>query len=261
MLMQKPDDPLTPDPEGNSEVDPPVADPPDPTTPASEPDPTPTVEEPQGRTKEELEQLVGVYETTIEEQGREVARLNTERNVPVETSVVPVVPVEVSAEEFWRNPSESVRSIVEDTVKGQLKEIIQPFKDDLSRNSANEAWREARSLHPDLDQYKPMIDALLSKSGKVDPTFTEIEMYYYMAVGFTSKEGKPTTLPAPPTAPPQHPPSSHPVVIDGPRGPELRELTESEKTLARHNNMSDEEFLKYQAMDEREIVTPEPSNV
>ena len=67
-LMKKPDDPLTPDPEGNEGTDPPLEDP-KPTSPASQDPPTPTGD-PQspftsdafkGKSEAELVELFGVY--------------------------------------------------------------------------------------------------------------------------------------------------------------------------------------------------------
>ena len=183
-------------------------------------------------------------------------------NKPVEPGV-PVTIEDISAEDFWKNPSKSVREVVEGTVRSQLQELIQPFRDDLASGKTDQAWRDAGAAHSDLSQYKPMIDALLSRAGTTDPSFNEIEQYYYMAVGFTSKNESGATTSVPtvhPSAPPQHAPSSHPIIPSEADKPKPRELDENERTLARLSGQTPEEYLRLQDMDEREVLTVEKSD-
>ena len=264
-------DPPSPAAEGNGGDKPKEGDQKDPSSQNLETDPTPTGETPfthaalsSYKSEEELAEFLGVYEATVREQGAEVTRLTAELNKPVEAIPEPKDPTDVPAEEFWREPMANVRKAVEETVKSQLQEIIQPFRDDLAVNRLAGSWSAVRSRHPDLDQFKPMIDSILSRTGVTNPSEGQIEYNYYTAVGLAARNTGETVVPAspapPPAPPPQHAPSNHPIAPVGEIKPELRPLTENEETLRRHNRQTHEEFLRLQGMDERDVLAEEPSN-
>jgi len=208
---------------------------------------------------------MGVLETTVQAQEAQL-RLNANQPAAAPVPEPVVVPEAVSAEEFWANPSESVRAIVEDTVKGHLDKVIKPFQEDSAAAKEAQAWNNVTGRNPDLPQYKNIMNTLLQRQGNSSPTEEEIETVYFAAVGMANRseqvraavDGQPNPNPVPArNAPPQHQPSSHPT-LQPPPETEPIVLTENEARLARENGQTPEEYARWRDMPEDEVLIPDP---
>ncbi len=243
-------------------------------TEAQPPSETPPVEEHRytnprlaGRSPAEVEGLYGLAEETVRQQGQQISDL-TRRMQQVEATP-PKTEEKISSSEFFAEPAAAIENLLEKQIKPLREEVAE-----AKRLATAPAAREGlRREFPDWDQVEPYVDHLLQQQDFPDPTNPGLlKTLYYTAKGLMVSSGvdigSPAAQPphapqgvvpgqAPPgMAPPQHRASTPP---PPPRTPgetaPARQLTELEKRLAREWKMSDEEYLYWQDLDERDVPT------
>jgi hypothetical protein len=220
-----------------------------------------------GRTPEEVERIFGMYEQTTREQG---ARLSaTERRMAeMETRSAKAVPEpKVEAQEFFADPMGHVKRALDDTV-APLRQEIQDARAYFRGQDTRVALRQK---YDDWDVVEPYVNHLLSQANYPDPNDAGLlETLYYTAKGVMVSQGinvQPTSPQTPsqaapvrtevPAVPPQHrastppPPPPRPAQSSG----KVRELTESEKRIAREHGLTPEEYIKWQEMDISDVAT------
>lgn len=228
-------------------------------------------------TPQQVEEYVRVLRAANEEQKEllnqqaAMAQRTGHQTVPQQQSAPqPDEPVD-----FWQDPNKALASF-EQKIRRSMEEMIQPFRQDLTVSKAQSARQSLRQQYDDFTRYEPLIDNMLRQQG-VNPDTAErplLETIYLAAVGAAMKKGlvqQPQQMqqPTQPTQPlqgqapmniPQHRPSSAPLPPSQPQQPQRRQLTESEKHLARiqfPNSQDPEgEYLKYQEMDAGDVVNP-----
>jgi len=210
-----------------------------------------------GKTPEEIQTYVQVMEASVRESSDTVTRMTGEVN-RLASDPVRDEPAasELSADDFWKDPVNSVGSIVSE----HLKKVIVPFEKDLAASRVSGAWTEAASSLPNFAIYKPLIESQLAKQGITNPTIENLTAMYYMSAGMVAtvpgaaeKLGMKTDDKSDTSRVvdlnPQHSSSSHPLANPGTQKTELRDLTENEERLRREWKMTKEEYLKGQEVD------------
>lgn len=215
----------------------------------------------QGKRPEDIDKLVASLEAATIEQGKELNRMHSELNTP-QIDSAPVPPP--SQEEYFNNPGQVIRN----EVQAALKEAIDPFKRDLAKSTERDIWAKVAAVHPDFAIAKPLIEVYLQKNPGIPVTEESITTLYYTAKGYLAENGggvgagtavAPTRSASPPSAPPQHAASSHPIPQAAKKAP-LRPLTENERRIARERGFTDEKYLQWLDLTEDEVLTVEMSN-
>lgn len=226
----------------------------------------------QGKSPEEIEKVFGLLEHTVRDQGQQLSTLHETKPPSGEPDVRPK-PQDVSDEEFWKNPTGSIKSMMQE----MLTEAIDPFKKDLARGAEADviATMKSQPGFEDFEDYLPVVRELARKQNVDLTDMNAVRALYFMAVGASQKGmlGSPASNPPdantptgappvnqgnpPPPAPPQHPASPQPLPNPADKK-DIRPLTESERRLAREYGMSEEDYLKWQ--DGNEMIL-EPSNL
>ena len=219
-----------------------------------------------GRSPAEVEGLYGLAEQTVRQQGQQISdltkRMNQVEATPAKTEE------KISSNEFFADPGAAIETLLEKQIAPLRAEVAEGVKIATAPAARDGLRRE----FPDWDQVEPYVDHLLQQQDFPDPTHPGLlKTLYYTAKGLMVSQGidvshanlTPNTpqnvVPgqAPPgMAPPQHRASTPPAP---PRTPgettPARQLTELEKRLAREWKMSDEEYLYWQDLDERDVPT------
>jgi hypothetical protein len=214
------------------------------------------------KTEQELAEAIALRDLTIDEQKAAVSAAGAASQAPV-PEPEPEPPVEISSEDFFQNPGESTAKIVNEIVQKQLKEIIEPFRQDLARGQVRTAWDEAATHLPNLDLMRPLIEAGLQHRGITNPNLETIIAVHDLAVGQATRKGTP--LPAMETSAgstsdnkrttviPQHMPSTQPIAAAEPKV-NIVPLSEHEARLARERKLTHEEYRALQEMDESDVL-------
>ena len=214
------------------------------------------------KTEQELAEAIALRDLTIDEQKAAVSAAGAASQAPV-PEPEPEPPVEISSEDFFQNPGESTAKIVNEIVQKQLKEIIEPFRQDLARGQVRTAWDEAATHLPNLDLMRPLIEAGLQHRGITNPNLETIIAVHDLAVGQATRKGTP--LPAMETSAgstsdnkrttviPQHMPSTQPIAAAEPKA-NIVPLSEHEARLARERKLTHEEYRALQEMDEADVL-------
>ena len=214
------------------------------------------------KTEQELAEAIALRDLTIDEQKAAVSAAGAASQAPV-PEPEPEPPVEISSEDFFQNPGESTAKIVNEIVQKQLKEIIEPFRQDLARGQVRTAWDEAATHLPNLDLMRPLIEAGLQHRGITNPNLETIIAVHDLAVGQATRKGTP--LPAMETSAgstsdnkrntviPQHMPSTQPIASAEPKV-NIVPLSEHEARLARERKLTHEEYRALQEMDESDVL-------
>ena len=259
----------------NQTADPPTPDPDDPEGKLEGKDPNqpqePTSNEPPTGSESpfndpEVAARITLMEATIAEQKRTIDAVPNV-SAPVAVEPPPEPRKKIDSQDFFSDPAGSVEAVVSETVQKHLKEIIEPFKQDLAANRSRDAWVEAAGTLPNLAQMRPMIEAVLTRNKVISPTVGTIIAAYDMAVGQANRTGTnlpieltpvaPINTPTPaPNVPPQHMPSTQPIVTET-KIVAVEPLTENEARIARINNQTPEEYRSWQALDEADVLLPE----
>jgi hypothetical protein len=197
-----------------------------------------------GRSPREIEMMFEVQSRAMREQGQ---RLSMAESRP---EPEPVIEAE--------DPL-GIRDVVEQVVKRELGNAIQPFRDDLATRSRVDGRAALRQKYDDWASVEGMVDWLLAESGQPE-TPSLLETLYYTAIGIQAKQGgQPVRQPEPQRGNraqiPQHRPSAAPMSPPAGSASRTRELTESERQFAKMNNMSPEEYIKWQDMDAESVAT------
>jgi hypothetical protein len=201
-----------------------------------------------------------MLEAATKEQGRELSRLHAEQSA---APLVPETPPELpTQEEYFNNPAQVIRS----EVQRELRAAIEPFKQDLAATTAKSVWADVAATLPGFNECKPLIEVYLQKNPNIPVTHESLTTLYYTARGYLAENGgvstgtsvAPATPQTPPPAPPQHAASSHPIPQSKTESP-ARPLTENERRVAREKGWTDEQYLKWLALSEDEVLTAEIS--
>lgn len=211
----------------------------------------------QGKSPQEIEAIVNLYENTIQSQSSRLNEVTAAAKKP--KGEFDKEPPSYSRDDFFEDPV----PIMTDIVQREMRRIVEPINTEIehmrTQGSVNSAWNKVRAKFPDFDEYKPAIEAMLSAQGTApeDVTAQMLEGLYFGAVGYFFKNGvtpsgKPVTSgatppgnePPPPAAPPQHRPSSAPLPRQPASGERtVRDLTEEERQVARLWGQTPEEYL------------------
>lgn len=232
-------------------------------------------EKPQIPSKSERDEELELLRLTVREQGQALTaaqqRANQQQTYQPEKKEESQTPFkDPDSTEFFTDPGKSTRKIIEDVLQGQLEKIIAPFVADRESLRAMAVWDDLVQREDDALDYKPLIESLLVKNGIQNPTVDTLHSLYYMAAGLAAKgkgekvssngskreesedpreqKEKPTRMS------PQHRPSSQPLPKSTSSKAPQRELTESEKKLARMYKMTDAEYLAEQIASSDSIV-------
>lgn len=214
------------------------------------------------KNEQELAEAIALRDLTIDEQKAAVSAAGAASQAPV-PEPEPEPPVEISSEDFFQNPGESTAKIVNEIVQKQLKEIIEPFRQDLARGQVRTAWDEAATHLPNLDLMRPLIEAGLQHRGITNPNLETIIAVHDLAVGQATRKGTPLPAMETSTGPtsdnkrttviPQHMPSTQPIAAAEPRA-NIVPLSEHEARLARERKLTHEEYRALQEMDESDVL-------
>ena len=214
------------------------------------------------KTEQELAEAIALRDLTINEQKAAVSAAGAASQAPV-PEPEPEPPVEISSEDFFQNPGESTAKIVNEIVQKQLKEIIEPFRQDLARGQVRTAWDEAATHLPNLDLMRPLIEAGLQHRGITNPNLETIIAVHDLAVGQAARKGTPLPAMETSTGPtsdnkrntviPQHMPSTQPIAAAEPKV-NIVPLSEHEARLARERKLTHEEYRALQEMDESDVL-------
>lgn len=262
-------------------VDPePQNDPNEPVTPT--PEPTPPPAEPaaheyghpllRGRSPEEIESLFKMQENAMKEQGAQLTGLVSEVR-DLKSTMTPPAPTpeaDPSAQDYFADPVKTIRT--------ELDRQIQPLREEIADARANLNAPVVRDKlaqeFPDWTAVEPYVDQLIARENFPDPNNEGLlRTMYFTAKGLMAHQGidisQPQPVPAPavpgqpqPAAPlmvpPQHRASSPPPPPpQTPQGPQIRELTENERRLAREYGMSAEDYIAWQETDMDEVADSE----
>ena len=223
-----------------------------------------------GRSPEEVERIFRLTEQTVREQGGRLTKAESELSKRSEPAP-PTTPVETpSAQEFFAEP---VRHIQDELARqiAPLREEIASARQELTAPNVRD---QLRTEYSDWEQVEPYVDYLLSQQEFPNPNDEGLLKMLYLTgkglmvqQGISVESGLPPTTPAeatpvvaaPATAPvvipPQHPASTPPAPPPAPTAAAtIRELTESEKRLAREQKLTPEQFIKWQEMDMDEVA-------
>ena len=214
------------------------------------------------KTEQELAEAIALRDLTIDEQKAAVSAAGAASQAPV-PEPEPEPPVEISSEDFFQNPGESTAKIVNEIVQKQLKEIIEPFRQDLAKGQVRTAWDEAAAHLPNLDLMRPLIEAGLQHRGITNPNLETIIAVHDLAVGQAARKGTPLPAMETSTGPtsdnkrttviPQHMPSTQPIAAAEPKV-NIVPLSEHEARLARERKLTHEEYRALQEMDESDVL-------
>lgn len=221
-----------------------------------------------GRSPEEVERLFEVLEQANKEQGSTLTAMRREIGEIKEQITKPKQPEEEpTAEDFYRDPL--------GVMNRALESQIQPLREEIAagaRALRPDPRAELRKKYDDWDSYEPYVDMLLQRQEFPDPDNPGLlESLYYMAKGYAQSHGveaapsgvaseggegvdrnKRAALES--AIPPQHRGSSPPQPPrQGKKEAQTRQLTESERRLAREFGMSEKEYVEWQEMDERDV--------
>lgn len=220
-----------------------------------------------GRSPEDVERYVSLLENTVREQG---TALNRNATPPATQQQAPPE-AEVSDEQYWQNPTGVLRRMIDESLK--------PFREDLTQTRAVSVVEQLRNELPDYDRYAPLIDNMLTQQGITDRSNPNLLKFTYFAIrGQEATMGGGTNTPAPsnqnqqtamngsqsqpqqganspPPAPPQHRPSNSPLPQQRGGQTQKRQLTESEKRIAREMGQTDEQYLAWLEVPADEVVS------
>ncbi len=197
--------------------------------------------------------------------------LESGRNQPAPV-VVPVEPepepAAISPEDFFADPAKVIGEVVSQRVQSEMKEIIAPFQADLRQNQAQSAWDTLGNSRANMPLMRPLMEVILKERGIVDPGAGVLEDVYDLALARAVRTGENIQVSDPPPAPspsptptperqvpPQHHPSSHPIV-ETTKTEEFEPLSENEARIARERKMTHLQYRQWQAMDEADVLTP-----
>lgn len=239
----------TPPPQGGEETPPPTPTPPEYRNPRLK-----------GKSVEEIDRLVSTFEDTVREQSQRLSSLEREKAT---RPTAPAAPAEKP--DFFADPYAAMKRAMDEEI-APLRAELKGATDFVGRREVRQQMRER---YGDWDQVEPYVDQLLAKQNFPDPNDPGLlETLYYTAVGVMTRQGSyaPTpggrSEPPPregdrPAAPPQHrasppPPPPPPAPPGGGKTPP-RQLTESEKRLAREYKMSEGEYLQWQDAEAEDV--------
>jgi hypothetical protein len=227
----------------------------------------------QGRSPEEVEKLFKMQENAMREQGAQLTGLVSEVRDLKSSMTQPPAPAEpeVTAQEYFQNPVKAIRS--------ELDKQIQPLRQEISEAKSMATAPLVRDKlaaeFGDWAAVEPYVDMLIAREQFPDPNNEGLlRTLYFTAKGLMAHQGvQPTPQPAPvpgqpapapgqpapqPMVPPQHRASSPPPPPPpAPTQPQLRDLTENEKRLAREYGMTAEEYIAWQDTDMDEVAESE----
>ena len=217
-------------------------------TPAAPVIDQPVVNEQEERWKQERD----LYNLRMAEQNAEIERLKNNSNNPVP----PVVENNTTKADYWTNPEEAIGEII----KKQLAQQVAPLISYVNQNKANEDYNKLKQAirnHPNFGyftQVESLIDQqvqqFVTNGGQI--SIAIVAEAYTRAVGHAFSQGllkapvvNPTPNPVPPVIPPAIPSSSPVVPSNQPQNLDYNNLlTETEKKIARLNNMTFESYYK-----------------
>lgn len=218
----------------------------------------------QGKSPQEIEAIVNLYENTIQSQSSRLNEVTAESKRGSREFEEPDPP-SYSRDDFFEDPVPILTDIVQREMKRTVAPINREIENMRTQGTVNSAWQKARAKFSDFDEYKPAIEAMLSAQGTPPEEVTAqmLEGLYYGAVGYFIRQGvtpsgqpvnragsgggeTPSGEAPPPNIPPQHRPSGAPLPRQKKEGRTVRDLTEEERQVARMWNMTPEEYLNQQ---------------
>lgn len=223
-----------------------------------------------GRSPEDVERYVSLLENTVREQGTALNR----SAAPAPQQQAQTADADISDDQYWQNPTGVLRRMIDDSLK--------PFREDLQQNRALTAMEQLRKELPDFQRYEPIIDSMLTQQGITDRSNPNLLKFTYYAIrGQEATMGGGQTPPPannppaqqnnmnwpqanqtpqnqgnqPPPAPPQHRPSNSPLPPQQGNAPRTRQLTESERRIAREMGQTDEQYLQWLEVPSDQVAT------
>ena len=227
----------------------------------------------QGKSPEEIEQVVSTMEEAAREQNVELNRLHAEVKVQ---PTAPGPTEDKEEEDPYGDDFIGTRfKIFEKRLAAQLKETVAPLIASAGQNESVSVRERLTKKYRHFASLEPHIDKLLRDQG-MDPaaaTEGQLDMLYHTAVGLAAESG--ITLgggdPSPESTPvikggeapvvniPQHRPSGAPLPDTEEKTP-VRDLTENERIIAHaqfpHSKDPEGDYRALQDADETEIVEP-----
>lgn len=233
---------------------------------SSDPPPTDTgVQSPfshpglEGKTEQELADLLALQALTIKEQSAAVAGIDSQPAPVVEPEPEPV---KISSEDFFLDPAEAIRKVTAETVQEQMKQIVAPLAAQLSRGFTKDAWEEAGVEVKNLSVMRPLIESVLKRNGIANPSVAQIVGASDLAYGQAARQGtpipgmevkaEPSATPTPQMIP-QHAPSTQPLA-QVEKTPAIEPLNEFEARLARERKLTPEEYRALQDLDSADVL-------
>lgn len=231
-----------------------------------------------GRSPEEVERLFTMQENAMREQGTRLTQLTQEVDDIKKSQTTPPEP-DPTAQEYFSDPVKTLRR--------ELERQVEPLREEIKSTKAEFGAPLVRQKlsqeYEDWPQVEPYVDMLINQDPTADPNNEGLlRSLYFMAKGMMTHQGIDVSQPQPePTAqpqvqpqpaahpgtpqpqpmqmaPPQHRASSPPPPPPpAPVEPQLRDLTENEKRLAREYGMTAEEYIAWQETDMDEVAESE----
>lgn len=222
-----------------------------------------------GKTPEEIERLFTLQEQSVRELNAEANRRFAAR----EQEAAQPARQEESGEDGYGDDFLAPRfRILEKRLGAKLEQAVAPLQAGQRGNESRGAREGLRTRLKHFGRMEPYIDQILREKN-VDPNTADqsvLENIYHLAVGLSVERGinLNEAAPAPqqqerrqesPVNIPQHRASSAPLPQER-REPVLRQLTESERRLAREyfpdSKDPEGDYRKYQDMNEDDVVSP-----
>jgi hypothetical protein len=194
-------------------------------------------DDPIARQLSAIANMIAAQQTAIEE-------LKAKQNAPVNTT--PPHDPSADAQLMFQDPRTLIREEVTNAVKP-----LNEFRMQMQRQNQYMALKgQIRNYFPNLAPYWSNIESQLDQAfsaGQLDPTPQALNFAVNAIVGNMVNSGmiNPSAPSVKPSSPvPPNIPSSPPPPPTPPK-PQLRELTEQEKTIARMNGMTAEQYLQH----------------
>ena len=217
----------------------------------------------EGKSEQELADLLALQALTIKEQSAAVAGIDSQP-APVTPPEPKPEPVKISSEDFFLDPAEAIRKVTSETIQNELKEIVSELRVDMAAGQAKSAWEEAGVEVKNLSVMRPLIESVLKRNGIANPSVAQIIGASDLAYGQAKRQGTPIpgmeveSTPSATTTPPQigipqHAPSTQPLA-QVEKTPAIEPLNEFEARLARERKLTPEEYRALQNLDSADVL-------
>lgn len=199
--------------------------------------------------------ILAAYQTQLQHEARERARLERELAEARKVKEVPLTPDQ--EKEFFDKP----KSVLKELVRQEIQEAVRPFNQDMAMQrrealigNLKAQMRKNPAQFPYIDQIEDLFDQIINAAQNIDANVAVAA--YNTALGYHISRGgqltkkvddtppPPSNRPTVPNNPPHIRPSAPPPPPAGGKK-QIRALTENERKIARFNGQTDEEYLAW----------------